>query len=164
MVPISPAQVSPGLYTVELTLPCLSWKCFVQYLLEIYLTFSPLCHLGGSWASDEPVPSFLLPSGHVEPPQKIMDCCVLSSIFSHPFLLLQSSRSANPFCGISQSSSPLIMLPSLPYQQNLFVPAWTTAGSSPVLGVSCQQSLLSSPDPPFICNHFQFNEKFLILY
>lgn len=149
---------------MELTLPCLSWKCFVQYLPEMYLTFSLQCHLGGSWASGEPIPSFLFPSGHVEPPQKIMDCRVFSSGFFHTFLLLQSSKSASAFCAVSQFASPLIMPTSLHHQQNLFVPAQTTAGSPPVLGVSCQQSLLSSPDPPFLCNHFQFNERFLILY
>lgn len=114
-------------------------------------------------ASGKLVLSFLLPSGCFESLQRVMDFCLFSKFF-YSFLLSQKSKSVDPFCAISQSSSPLMMTASLQHLQNLFVPAQTAAGFSLGLGVSCQQTLLSFLDPPLVCNHFQFNERFLILY
>lgn len=158
IMPINPSQVSPELCIVALTLHFLSWKCFVPYL-EIYLRF----FMTVLWASGKLVLSFLLPAGCFESLQRLMDFCLFSNYF-YSFLLLQKSKSVDPFCAISQSSSPLMMSASLQHPQNLFVPAQTAAGFSLGLGVSCQQTPLSFLDPALVCNHFQFNERFLILY
>lgn len=158
IMPINPSQVSPELCIVALTLHFLSWKCFVPYL-EIYLSFSWLFYghlvsLYYHFFSQQVVLSLF----------KELWISVYFPIFFYSFLLSQKLKSVDPFCAISQSSSPLMMSASLQHPQNLFVPAQTAAGFSLGLGVSCQQTPLSFLDPALACNHFQFNERFLILY